>query len=253
MSATDCEADSFNIFGLQHSLCNLRALATTSATMWQQFTIMLPLNCTIAESIPCMLSLSTQWHRTLDLNLTRHSQDLTRTLKESENGCELIVNASLTLYRLENRRDTDSEYRVVLSVDDCMDLSPTTARYFSLEVLGPPCINDIPAPVETYLEYSFTESAQCPKINASFIGGEQDAVTTFEWQNSNSKRICFTAGMTRIDSKYICGWTVVDGNMCNSTVWLVINNCTSSDAGNYTVFAEGRGDGQPAHINLCKS
>ena len=107
---------------------------------------------------------------------------------------------------------------------------------------------DLPAPTEDYLNFTFEESVQCP-VFVNFTGGRQNRPYAFSWQNSNNHTICSTAGVTNTFGRYTCGWTVNDRETCNHIVWLVIHNCSSTDAGNYTIRIT---DGQPAHVLLCK-
>ena len=258
ISAEDCKSDGFGFLtGQEHSSCRVLELSTRTVTHWQVFSVTFPMeydcNGTLVGSMSlCALNLTAQWERRADLNLTQHSQELTSTLRQGENGYEMIANASLTLYGIENQPDTGSEYRVMLSFNDCINIPDTVAGDFSLNVYAPICISHIPAPLETDLEFTFTESKQCPAINTHFLGGERNRAISFVWRKSD-KAICYTAGATNVTGRYICGWTVNDPNTCNNTVWLVINNCSFSDAGNYSVHVTGRAeDGQPVHVHLCK-
>jgi hypothetical protein len=166
-------------------------------------------------------------------------------VRTDNNVQEVIVNASLTLSNIEDQPDTDSEYEVLLSVDNCTGVSHLAGK-FSLEVFEPRCAQDLPAPMEDYLNFTFEESVQCP-VFVYFTGGRQNRPYAFSWRNSNNQTICSTAGVTNTFGRYTCGWTVNDRETCNHTVWLVIHNCSSTDAGNYTIRIT---DGQPAHVLL---
>ena len=251
MSAVDCAGDP-NSLSPQHSPCRLLETASTSVTLWQEFVISVPIEYNCSEDLSasnCMLSFSTQWSRVLNLSLTKHSQTYTctSTVRTDDNVQEMIVNASLTLFNIENQPDTDSAYEVLLSVENCTGVSHLAGQ-FSLDVFEPRCAQDLPAPTENYLNFTFEESVQC-RVCANFTGGRQNRPYAFSWQNSNNQTICSTAGVTNAFGRYICGWTVNDRETCNHTVWLVIHNCSSTDAGNYTIRIT---DGQPAHVLLCK-
>ena len=249
VSAVDCAGDPSSHCP-QHSPCSLLETASTSVTLWQEFVISVPIEYNCSEDLSasnCMLSFSTQWSRVLDLSLTKHSQTYTSTVRTDDNVQEVIVNASLTLFNIENQPDTDSAYEVLLSVENCTGVSHLAGK-FSLNVFEPRCAQDLPAPTEDYLNFTFEESVQC-RVCANFTGGRQNRPYAFSWQNSNNHTICSTAGITNAFGRYICGWTVNDRETCNHTVWLVIHNCSSTDAGNYTIRIT---DGQPAHVLLCK-
>ena len=164
------------------------------------------------------------------------------------------MNATLTLNNIQTSPDTDPNYTVSLTLKDCPEFSPEKYGRFSLEVSGPMCTIDLPAPTQTRLSYTFSQSLQCPRMNATFTGGIQDDVFTFLWKDSENKTVCFTAGSTqRMGGRYTCGWTTNDPRTCNSTIWLSIGNCSSSDAGNYSIFGtRGDSNGSAAHILLCK-
>ena len=249
MSAVDCTKD-FGGF-TDHSSCSLLETAGSPVTLWQKFTISIPIeyNCSeyLTASNSCMLSFTVQWSRITDLHLTNHSQTYTSTVKRDDNVQEVIVNASLTLFNMENQPATDPGYRVLLSVDNCTGLSHA-AGDFMLEVFQPRCAEDLPTPTENYLNLTFEESVQC-RVDVNFVGGSQSYPYIFGWQNSINKTICYTRVGTNTLGRYTCGWTVNDVWTCNHTVWLVIHNCSSRDAGNYTIRIT---DGQPAHVSLCK-
>jgi hypothetical protein len=247
--AMDCNIDDFGFFYLDdHSSCSFREPSGTSVTLWQVFTVSLPVGyeCNETSASP-VLNVSALWARgVLDLDLTNHSQSLTSTTEGMETGCKVATNVSLTLYDIMNTPDTDPDYSVTLTVEDCPDLSPVKAGDFILTVY-PSCENNAPLPTHTQLEYTFVEGSRCP-INATFIGG-QTFLDAFVWKDSEGERVCFTAGETKTSGRFMCGWIKNDENTCNNTAWLLISNCSRSDAGNYSV---GDKDSVPTHVLLCK-
>ena len=249
VSAVDCTEDRYVTD--YHSPCSLKKTAGSSVTLWQEFNISVPIkyNCSedLTASNSCMLSFSVQWSRTLNLNFTNHSQTYTSTVRKDDNVQKVIVNASLTLFNVKNHPDSDAEYRVLLSVDNCAGLSHRAGK-FVLDVFEPACAEDLPTPTENYLNFTFEESVQC-QLAVNFVGGRRNRAYAFSWRNSNNKTICYTSGVTNTLGRYTCGWTVNDAETCNHTVWLVIYNCSSRDAGNYTIRIT---NGQPAHVLLCK-
>lgn len=198
VSAVDCAEDPISL-SPQHSPCRLLETASTSVTLWQEFVISVPIeyNCSkdlSASNNYCMLSFTTQWSRVLNLSLTVHSQTYTSTVRTDNNVQEVIVNASLTLFNIENQPDTDSAYEVLLSVDNCTGVSHLAGK-FSLNVFEPRCAQDLPAPTENYLNFTFEESVQC-SVFVNFTGGRQNRPYAFLWRNSNNQTICSTAGVT---------------------------------------------------------
>ena len=252
----DCEADTLSFYPDDHSFCGQLPFFGSSVTLWQIFTISLPTEyeCnTTTDS--CGLNLSSHWDRSASsVALTEHSQSLTCTIQSTESGCTAAVNASLTLKSVQGNPDTDG-YTVSLTLLDCPDHTPVEAGRFAVDVLDPKCVTDIPEPTVTHLNYTFFESAQCPLMNVTFVGGKEDNIFSFEWYNAEGERICFTSGATRRinNSRYVCGWTTDNKATCNSTIWLSITNCSASDAGNFSVFGgKGNVTGSTAHVLLCK-
>ena len=253
VSATNCTVDFFS-FSHMHSSCSTGETAGTTVTMWQLFVITLPVGYECNEDSTCMLSLAAMWSRTFPLEPDKHSQALTSTVRREEMEHKVIVNVSLTLFSISNQPDTDPDYSVILSVSNCSGLSLEAGK-FRLEVLEPQCAHDVPTPTQNFSTLTVTESAQCPKVNASFIGGRRDSgLYTFQWLDASNRDLCFCSSTTCIRGRYTCGWFVNDRNTCNHTAWLIIGNCTTSDAGNYTVQAFGADDsiGPPARVLLCK-
>ena len=256
MSAEDCTSDDRSS-GL-HSPCNDIGYSGDTALLWQQFNITVTIdpNSNETNSSMCMLDLIAEWERTLRLNHTTDLQYLSQTLlvNSDNSGYVVLANASLTLLDIQNQPDTDSEYRVTLTVQNCIgNTKPPkiTAQYFSLEV-KPSCIRDVPTPVKSTYTVTYTDPLQCPFMNVTFIGGDR-SVNAFVWQNPDGEMICFTSGVIKMMGRYTCGWTVIDENSCNNTAWLKIDDCEENDDGNYSVYSDdGIGVSQSAHVLLCK-
>lgn len=216
-------------------------------TMWQLFNITLP-KCNTTEVSPCGLVLTAEWSRNHEFS--GHAENITSTVKMEDIEYTVLVNASLTLYNISIQPDHDPDYKVVLSVSNCSGLS--LEGFFGLMV-EPRCNLDFPAPIQKYLTVNVAAgAAQCPRINTTFIGGTQTS-SYFEWvAKANNKTICFSYGFNDPIERYACGREVNDKITCNYTVWLAIKNCSSSDAGNYTVWPRS-GDtiGDSANVLLC--
>ena len=256
VSAEDCAFDeqSGTRSSGQHSPCNHIGYSGDTAVLWQLFNVTVDQNET--NSSVCMLELIAEWDRTLRLNQTTDLQSLSQTLLINSDtvnsGYVILANATLTLLDIQNQPDTDSEYEVTLTVQNCTGKpQKKTAQYFSIEV-KPSCILDIPTPVQSIYKVTYNNPLKCPFMNVTFIGGDQ-SVNTFFWLNPDGKMICFTSGVTKMISGYSCGWTITDESSCNNTVWLKLNHCNKTDDGNYTVYSnDGLDVSQSAYVLLCK-
>ena len=258
LSAIDCKEDRLSFYPNDHGHCRLRGYFGSSVTMWQLFTVSLPLESGCNETtVSCnLVSFSAEWTRTVhSLGLSEHTSPITCSVQSvTESSCKLAVNASLTLHNVQYSPDTDT-YSVSLSLKNCPNLPPEPAGNFVLDVTDHVCVELLPQPTVLKLNYTFYESPQCPLMNVTFVGGKAVDVIVFEWRNAANDLLCFTGGGTnRIGtSRYVCGWRTNDIATCNSTIWLSIGNCSTSDAGNYTVFGgNGNENGSTAHVKLCK-
>lgn len=230
-----------------HSPCNPSHYTGDSVTMWQLFSITLP-ECNTTEVPPCGLVLTAQWSR--NHALSGHTENITSTVKMEDNEYTVLVNTSLTLHSISIQPDHDPDYKVVLSVSNCGGLS--LEGFFGGLMVEPRCKLDFPAPIQKYWTVNVaTGAAQCPRIETTFIGGSP---VSFEWvAKANNKTLCFSISSNDpIDERYACGKDVNVEITCNYTVWFMIKNCLSSDAGNYTVWPRsGSTIGDSANVLLC--
>lgn len=230
-----------------HSPCNAFHYTGTSVTMWQVFNLTLP-NCN--TKVPsCGLDLTAEWSR--NHPLSRHTEHLTSTVTMEDNEYTVVVNASLTLSNISIIPDYDPDYKVSLSVSNCSGLIIPEGS-FGL-VVEPSCEQDFPAPTEKYFTVNVAAGAtKCPRINTTFIGGTQSS-SYFEWvAKADNKSLCFSYASNSPKERYDCGRVLNDESTCNYTVWLEIKNCSSSDAGNYTVWPRNSNTiGDPVNVLLC--
>ena len=257
VSATDCDK---NIFSSSHSECNLMVTAGATVTLWQEFTLSLPVRneCNVSLFGGSLQTLNAHWNRIFSLNHSNHTQSL--TVREGNTEYEVVVNASLTLFNISYfGADLDPDYRVNLSVSSCTNVS-YVAKHFSVISKTPRCARDVPVPTQKYITIPYSESAECPRIYANFIGGRRSSLQySFEWLDANNQSLCFCSldvcngASARTKEKYSCGWFINDNGTCNHTAWLKKQQCSSSDAGNYTVSAvDNPLPSQQANVLLSK-
>ena len=230
--------------------------AGATVTLWQEFTLTLPVRneCNASLFGGSLQTLNAHWNRTVSLDLSNHTQSL--TVREGNTESEVVVNASLTLFNISYfGADTSTDYRVNLSVSSCTNVS-YVAKHFSVISNTPRCARDVPVPTQKYITIPYSESAECPRIYANFIGGRRSSLQySFEWLDANNQSLCFCSldFCNGTSARTSCGWIINDPDTCNHTAWLEKQQCSSSDAGNYTVAAvDNPLPSQQANVQLSK-